>query len=122
VVDFPFVLLGDVEGERTETKIFISAFFLPDDGSADRAQRAGLGLAQLYVGDVDGYDGGVVEEGFQRDGLWCVGVVGQEDGHHFLGGFFAGVVVGICLVGLEVFACHVFHGFEAELDESAGEL
>jgi len=69
VVDFPFVFLGDVEWKRSETKILVSAFFFPDDGSSDRAQSAGLGFAQLYVGDVDGYDGGVVEEGFQRDGL-----------------------------------------------------
>ena len=53
-----------------------------------------------------------------------MGVVRQEDGHHVFGGFFASVatMVVIILVGLEVFACHVFHGFEAKFDESAGEL
>jgi len=69
VVDFLFVLLGDVEGEGSEAKILVSAFFPPDDGSADRAQRASLGFAQLYAGDVDGYDRGVVVERFQWDGL-----------------------------------------------------
>jgi len=51
-----------------------------------------------------------------------VGSVRQEDGHYVFGGFFAGVVGVNRLVGLEVFAFHVFHGFEAELDEPAGEL